>query len=61
MKFRLPHPFVLLLACVLVAVAMTWVVPAGQYERRADAETGREVVVPGSYAPVAPAPQWKNR
>ncbi len=56
MTLRLPHPFVLLLGCVLVAVAMTWIVPAGQYERRADAATGRDVVVPGSYAPVAPAP-----
>src|SRR6187402_1855750 len=56
MKFKLPHPFVLLLAAVLVAVAMTWIVPAGQYERRADAATGRDLVVPGSYARVPQAP-----
>jgi uncharacterized ion transporter superfamily protein YfcC len=56
MTLKLPHPFVLLLAAVLVAVAMTWVVPAGKYERRADAATGRELVVPGSYARVAQAP-----
>jgi len=53
---KLPHPFVLLLSTVVVAVVMTWVVPAGRYERRADAATGRDVVVPGSYARVAQAP-----
>src|SRR5687768_15156465 len=56
MKLKLPHPFVLLLSAVLVAVAMTWVVPAGKYERRADAATERDVVIPGSYARVAQAP-----
>ncbi|HUR20212.1 MAG TPA: hypothetical protein VMZ90_05340 [Vicinamibacterales bacterium] len=56
MTLKLPHPFVLLLAAVLVAIAMTWVVPAGQYERRADAASGRDLVVPGSYARVPQAP-----
>lgn len=56
MKLKLPHPFVLLLSAVLVAVAMTWIVPAGKYERRADPASGRELVVPGSYARVAQAP-----
>ena len=54
--FKLPHPLILLLSGVAVAAAMTWVVPAGQYERRADAATGRDVVVPGSYTRVAQAP-----
>jgi len=56
MSFKLPHPFVLLLAAVLVAVAMTWIIPAGRYERRMDEGLGREVVVAGSYARVAQAP-----
>ncbi len=56
MTFKLPHPFVLLLSCVAVAVVLTWVIPAGQYERRADAATGRDVVVPGSYARVPQTP-----
>lgn len=46
----------LLLSGVAVAVALTWVIPAGRYERRADAATGRDVVVPGSYTRVAQAP-----
>ena len=56
MKLKLPHPLVLLLAGVAVAVALTWIIPAGSYERRQDAATGREVVVPGTYARVEAAP-----
>lgn len=56
MTAKLPHPLVLLLGCVVVAVALTWVVPAGAYQRRTDAATQRDVVVPGTYAHVAAAP-----
>ena len=55
-KFRLPHPLVLLLCCVLVAAALTHVLPAGQYERRDDPATGRRVVVAGTYHAVRSAP-----
>jgi uncharacterized ion transporter superfamily protein YfcC len=56
MKFALPQPLVLLLGGVMLAAALTWIVPAGQYQRRLDPATGREVVVAGSYAPVEAAP-----
>ena len=56
MKLRLPHPLVLLLAGVGVAALLTWVLPPGEYERREDAATGRQVVVPDTYQPVAPSP-----
>lgn len=56
MKLRLPHPFVLLLGGVLVAVILTWIIPAGRYERRLDVASGREIVVAGTYARVAAAP-----
>ncbi|MGQ0642328.1 MAG: YfcC family protein [Gemmatimonadaceae bacterium] len=56
MRVRLPHPFVLLLGAVVVAAALTWIIPAGQYERRTDAETGREVVVAGTYKQVEASP-----
>ena len=56
MRFRLPHPFVLLLGAIGVAAALTWILPAGSYDRRADAESGREVVVAGTYARVEPMP-----
>ncbi len=41
---------------MLAAAALTWVVPAGQYDRQEDPATGRQVVVPGTYKTVAPAP-----
>ena len=56
MTSRLPHPLVLLLGGVAVAVALTWIVPAGAYQRRTDAATKREVVIPGTYARVAASP-----
>jgi uncharacterized ion transporter superfamily protein YfcC len=55
-SLRLPHPLVLLLGVVAVAAAMTWVLPAGQYDRRDDDVTGRRVVVAGTYHEVEPAP-----
>jgi uncharacterized ion transporter superfamily protein YfcC len=48
-KLHFPHPMVLLLACVLVAAALTHVIPAGQFDRHEDAATGRTVVVANTY------------
>ena len=50
------HPLALLMACILVAAALTYVVPAGQFDRRDDPKTGRTVVVAGSYHRVNPTP-----
>jgi uncharacterized ion transporter superfamily protein YfcC len=47
---------VLLLGGVAVAACLTWIVPAGAYDRRTDAATGRAVVISGTFAPVARAP-----
>jgi uncharacterized ion transporter superfamily protein YfcC len=55
-KSGFPHPLALLVGCVLLAAALTWVLPAGQFERREDAATGRSVVVPGTYHGVEPQP-----
>src|SRR5688572_23527105 len=49
-KLRFPHPLTLLVGCVLLAAVLTWVLPAGRYERREDPVTGRNVVVAGTYA-----------
>ena len=51
-----PHPLALMVGCVLVAALLTWVLPAGQYQRREDPATGRNVVVAGTYATVAQQP-----
>jgi uncharacterized ion transporter superfamily protein YfcC len=53
---RFPHPLTLLVGCILVAAVLTWIVPAGQYDRREDPATGRKVVVEGTYHRVAAHP-----
>ena len=47
MKF--PHPLALLTGCIALAAALTWVLPAGQFDRRHDDVTGREIVVAGTF------------
>jgi len=47
---------VLLAGAVLAAAALTWLLPAGQFDRRPDAATGRNVVVAGTYHRVDAAP-----
>ena len=54
--FRFPHPLVLLLGCVAVATALTWLLPSGEFDRRDDPATGRSVVVAGTYRSVPPSP-----
>jgi uncharacterized ion transporter superfamily protein YfcC len=53
---RFPHPMTLLVGFVLLAALLTHVLPAGQFQRRADPATGREVVVAGTYHRVESAP-----
>ena len=54
---KLPHPFALLALCIAFAADRTFVVPAGQYDRREDEATGRRVAVAGTYKAVESAPQ----
>ena len=56
MQIRLPHPLVLLLGGVAIAAMLTWIIPAGRYDRRVHEQTGREVVIGGTYKTVAQAP-----
>jgi uncharacterized ion transporter superfamily protein YfcC len=56
LRLRFPHPLILLTLCVLLAAAGTWLLPAGEYERRDDPAAGRQVVVAGTYHAVAPSP-----
>jgi uncharacterized ion transporter superfamily protein YfcC len=55
-SFRFPHPLTLLIGCILLASALTYILPSGQYQRQQDVQTGREIVTPGSYHRVAPNP-----
>jgi uncharacterized ion transporter superfamily protein YfcC len=53
---RFPHPLALLTGCILVAAICSYLLPAGQYDRREDPVTGRQVVVAGTYHPVPQRP-----
>ena len=54
--FRFPHPLVLLTAFIVLAAVLSYVLPAGRFDRRTDPVAKREVVVAGSYHRVAPTP-----
>jgi uncharacterized ion transporter superfamily protein YfcC len=53
---RFPHPLVLLVGFIMLACLLSYVLPAGVFERHADAATGRDVVVAGSYHRVPASP-----
>jgi uncharacterized ion transporter superfamily protein YfcC len=53
---KLPHPVILLVAGVAFCAVLTWLLPAGEYDRRDDPATGRRVVVAGTFHSVEPAP-----
>lgn len=55
-RLRFPHPLTLMLIFIALAAALSWVVPAGEFERREDPVTGRSVVVPGTFHAVEAAP-----
>lgn len=47
--FKVPHTYVILVILVLIAVVLTYVIPAGSFERAKDAASGKVLVVPGSF------------
>jgi uncharacterized ion transporter superfamily protein YfcC len=55
-RFSVPHPLVLLTGCVILAALASYVVPAGEYDRRDDEATGRSIVVAGTYHEVEATP-----
>lgn len=56
MARRFPDALTFLFICLAAAAALTYILPAGEYDRRDDAATSRKVVVPGTYHRVAAAP-----
>ena len=43
-SLKVPHTYVLLFAMVVICALMTWLIPAGSYDRVIDEATGKEVV-----------------
>lgn len=57
MRFRVPHTLVLLFGMVVLALLLTYILPAGTFQR-VENEHGRMQVVPGTYqlTPAVPRP-----
>jgi uncharacterized ion transporter superfamily protein YfcC len=56
-KFRFPSAFTILFGLIVLVAALTWIVPAGQYERAFNPALDREVPVAGTYQTTEPNPQ----
>lgn len=56
-KFKMPHTYVLLFGVIVFAGLLTYVLPAGQFDRYEDPETGREFVDAETYSTVESNPQ----
>ncbi len=48
-KSKFPHPLVLLTGCIFLGAILSYLMPAGRYDRTDDEVTGRKVVVAGTY------------
>ncbi len=56
-KLRFPTAFTILFGLIVLVAALTWIVPAGQYERVNNPALDREVPVAGTYAETEANPQ----
>lgn len=56
-RFRFPTAFTILFGLIIIVAALTWIVPAGQYQRVLNPALDREVPVAGTYALTEPNPQ----
>jgi uncharacterized ion transporter superfamily protein YfcC len=54
---RFPTAYSILFVLIIIVAALTWIIPAGQYDRAMSEEVGREIAVPGTYQTVEPNPQ----
>jgi len=55
--FRFPSAFTILFALIILVAVLTWIIPAGQYDRVPSEALGKDVPVAGSYTPTDAAPQ----
>ncbi|PYC47334.1 C4-dicarboxylate ABC transporter [Litorivita pollutaquae] len=54
---RFPTAYTILFLLIILVAALTWIIPAGSYDRVLDNNVGREIAVAGTYQEVAPNPQ----
>ncbi|MEO3740764.1 Uncharacterized membrane protein YfcC, ion transporter superfamily [Kosakonia oryzendophytica] len=56
-KFKFPSAYTILFFLIAVVAALSWVIPAGQYQMTLNPALGKEVPIAGTYAHVASHPQ----
>ncbi|HEY6132329.1 MAG TPA: hypothetical protein VIV27_09925, partial [Halioglobus sp.] len=55
--FSFPTAFTILFGLIIFVAALTWIIPAGQYDRVKNEALGKDVPVPGTYHQVESSPQ----
>jgi len=55
-RLKVPHTFVLLFGLIVLCTVLTYLVPAGEFDRVKDERTGKTVVVAGTYKVVEQRP-----
>ena len=48
-RIKMPHVFVLLFSIIILAAVCSYIVPAGQFDRVVDPESGRTLVDPDTF------------
>ncbi len=54
---RFPTAYTILFVLIIVVAGLTWIIPAGKFDRVQNDAVGREVAVAGTYKTVEPNPQ----
>ena len=54
---RFPTAYTILFVLIIVVAGLTWIIPAGKFDRIQNEAVGREVAVAGTYKTVEPNPQ----
>ncbi|WP_042146645.1 YfcC family protein [Paucisalibacillus sp. EB02] len=54
-KFEFPHSFIILFGLMVITAVLTYIIPAGQYERTVD-DHGRSIVLDGTYQTMEASP-----
>lgn len=57
MKFKFPSAFTILFILIGVVAVLTWVIPAGEYQRAFNQALGKDAPVPGTFTLIEPKPQ----
>lgn len=57
MTLKFPTAYTILFGLIILVAALTWIVPAGSYDRVTNEALGRDVPVPGTYQVVESNPQ----